>query len=295
MRAATIGHGAVMESTRTRQVGRPVTATGTDRARQVTVTISEVLCVLGTLVGTGVIGTPVAESAGGALSDQATLLAPAGPAFSIWSVIYVGLFAYTIWQWLPGRATDPRLRATGWLAALSMLLNAAWLLVTQTGSVWASVAVILALALVLGLLAQRLVLVSSDASGGPGTVDRIVVEGTFGLYLGWVSVATCANIAAALADSGYTPTSPTADVLAAVVLTVVAALAVFYAWRLGGRTVLVLGIAAAMAWGLGWIAYGRSSEAPESLTTTVVAVVAALVTVAAALVRVGRNEDAARG
>lgn len=264
--------------------------TTTDRARQVTVTVSEVLCVLGTLVGTGVIGTPVSESAGGALSDQATLLAPGGPAFSIWSVIYAGLLAYTVWQWLPGRATDPRLRATGWLAAASMLLNAGWLLVTQTGSVWGSVVVIVALVAVLGVLAHRLVTVTPDASG-TGLADRVVVEGTFGLYLGWVSVATCANIAAALADSGFTPSSPTADVLAAVVLAVVAALGVFYARRLGTLTLLLGGIVVAMAWGLSWIAVGRTSESPESTITAVAAVVAALVIAASFLLHLRTHRE----
>ena len=119
-------------------------ATGQDRLRQVAVTVAEVLCIVGTLVGVGLLGgTRVEESAGGALSAEATRLAPSGPAFSIWSVIYLGLAAYTIWQWLPSSVTE-RTRSTGWLAAVSMLLNAGWLLVTQQGWIWLSVVVILA-------------------------------------------------------------------------------------------------------------------------------------------------------
>ena len=60
------------------------------RSRQIFVTLSAVFCVVGTLFGTGVIGTRVAESSGGDLAADATLIAPAGTAFSIWSVIYVG-------------------------------------------------------------------------------------------------------------------------------------------------------------------------------------------------------------
>ena len=160
--------------------------TGADRGRQVGVTIAEVFCVVGTLVGVGVIGTRVAESSGGALSADATLLAPLGPAFSIWSVVYAGLAAYTLWQWLPSSSTDPRARSTGWLAAASMVLNAGWLLVTQQGWLWASVVVILALVAVLGVLVQRL----ADLGPAPSLVQRVVVDGTFGLYLGWVAVAT---------------------------------------------------------------------------------------------------------
>ena len=84
-----------------------------DRVRQVGVTLAEVFCVIGTLVGVGVIGTRVEESSGGALAADATLSAPAGPAFSIWTPIYLGLAAYTVWQWLPQQATDRRHRAIG--------------------------------------------------------------------------------------------------------------------------------------------------------------------------------------
>ena len=51
---------------------------------------------------------------------------------------------------------------------------------------------ILAQALVLGELAAA---VDPAATGVP---ERVVVDGTFGLYLGWVAVATCANVTAAL-------------------------------------------------------------------------------------------------
>lgn len=102
-----------------------------DRVRQLSVTAAEIFCVVGTLDGVGVLGTRVEESFGGALAADATRMAPAGPAFTIWSVIYAGLAAYTLWQWLPSQTTREVHRRIGWLAAASMLLNAAWLLVTQ--------------------------------------------------------------------------------------------------------------------------------------------------------------------
>lgn len=245
-------------------------ATRGDRVRQAVVTVAGVACVTGTLIGTGVVGTPVADTAGGALSDDATLLAPAGPAFSIWSVIYAGLAAYVVWQWLPGRATSPRLRATGWLAAASMVLNAGWLLVTQQDQVWASVVVIVALLAVLVALVRRL-------AEDPATskVEVVAVDGTFGLYLGWVAVATCANVAAALASDDVTlPALPSA-----LVVVLVASAGVAMSWAFGGRWA----VAAAIAWGLGWLAHGRVSESPESTPVAVVATVAAVVVVLAAV------------
>lgn len=248
--------------------------TSTDRIRQVAVTLAEVFCVFGTLVGVGVLGTSVASTSGGALSAQATLIAPAGPAFSIWGVVYLGLLAYTVWQWLPRNAATERSRATGWLAAVSMVLNAGWLLVTQQGWIWASVVVILALVLTLGLLVRRLTTLVSTS-----IAERVVVDGTFGLYLGWVTVATCANVTAALVASHVDPGRTVGAALAVVVLAVAAALGMVFAVRLGGRW----SVAVAMAWGLAWIAAGRLGATDlHSTPTAVAAIVAALVVLAAA-------------
>jgi len=252
----------------TTQRTAPPTA-GSDRTRQVVVTLAEVFCIVGTLVGVGVIGTRVEESSGGALAADATLLAPLGPAFSIWSVIYAGLAAYTVWQWLPASTADPRARRTGWLAAASMVLNAAWLLVTQQGWLWASVVVILGLVGVLGVLVQRL----ADLGPAPSLVQRVVVDGTFGLYLGWVAVATCANITATLVADGVEPSATSGALVAAAVIAVVVAVAAVVVARTGPRWTF----AAAAAWGLAWIAVGRLTDEPAS---TLVGVVAALAAVA---------------
>ncbi len=255
----------------------------TDRVRQIGVTVSEVFCVVGTLYGVGVLGTRVEESSGGALAADATRLAPAGPAFSIWSVIYVGLAVYTVWQWLPSQTTRAVHRRIGWLAAASMVLNAGWLLVTQQGWIWVSVGVIVALALVLGLLLRRLTSTRTE-----GLVDRVVLDGTFGLYLGWVAVATCANVTAALVASGVQPGPLVSDLAAVLVLVVVAGLGLLFAHRLGGR----YAVAAAMGWGLAWITVGRLTDEPPSLITGIAAAVVALLVLAAAVRQRRRGDEA---
>lgn len=247
--------------------------TRADRARQLAVTASELFCVLGTLVGVGVLGTRVEESSGGALAADATLLAPAGPAFSIWSAVYLGLAAYTVWQWLPAQATSPRMRATGWLTAASMVLNASWLLVTQQGWIWASVVVIGALVAVLGVLVRRLA-----EARPPGALERVVVDATFGLYLGWVTVATCANVTAALVSSGVDPDPPLSTASAVLVLTLAAGVLVLVQRRIAGDWAVAL----AAAWGLAWIAVGRLTDQPSSAVTAVAALVAAAVVLGSA-------------
>lgn len=218
---------------------------------------------LGTLAGFGLLGTRVEESSGGAFAADATLVTPAGPAFSIWSLIYLGLLAYVVWQWRPSERAD----RIWWLAGASMLLNALWLGVTQAGWLWASVLVILTLALVLGLLVRRL-----GERAPASRVEAVVVDGTFGVYLGWVSVAAVANVAAVLVATGVDPGPVWSTTLAVTVVAVAALLGAWFARKLGGRWA----VAAAMAWALCWVAVGRLTDAPRSIVTACAAILAAL-------------------
>lgn len=243
-------------------------------ARRWLVVGAATVMLLGTLYGFGLLGTPVESSVGGSFAATATLIAPATPAFSIWSVIYLGLFAFTVWQLLPAGRT-PRTEAAAGLAAVSMVLNGAWLLVVQAGWIWVSVAVIAALVVTLGLLLRQLA-----ASPASGRIEAGVLDGTFGLYLGWVSVATLANVTAALVSAGAPATGVVADLLAVLVLLVGAGLGVVLATLLGGR----ISIAVAMGWGLSWIAVGRLLIEPLSPVVGVTAALAAIVVAGSAVV-----------
>lgn len=199
-------------------------------------------------VGSGALGgTPVAEAAGGALSADATPVAPAGAAFSIWSVIYTGLAAYAIWQLTPNARRSARQHALRPWALASVVLNAAWIWTVQLDAVWASVLVIIAL---LATLIRLMYILGAPRTGG--VVELVVTDGTFGLYLGWVSVATLANTYAWLAASGV-------DLVTTVPMGVVGIVA---ATAIGVATALLsrgrVAPALATAWGLAWVAVGRT-------------------------------------
>ncbi len=246
-------------------------ATTSDRVRQGVVLVGAVAAVVAAAWGSGAFGGPSQPEVGdGALAPDATLLAPGRPAFSIWSVIYAGLVVWAVRQALPGRATDARERATGWLLLASMLGNAAWLAVVQTGLLGLSVPVIVGLLAV--LVALMLTLLRLPAAS---TTDTVVMDGTAGLYLGWVCVATVANVAAVLADAGVRDLGLGAETWAVIILTVTAAIGVALAVRTRGR----LAVAAALAWGLAWIAVARSTGEPASTPTAVAAGAAAAVVV----------------
>ncbi|PRY18562.1 tryptophan-rich sensory protein [Kineococcus rhizosphaerae] len=231
-----------------------------DGVRQVVVVASAVLGIAGAAIGSGAFGgTPIASAAGGALSADSTLVAPAGPAFGVWSVIYTGLVGLSAWQALPAHREDPRQRATGWWTAASLLLNAVWIGTVQAGGLWLSVVVI---AVLLVVLVRTFTLLLRERP--TSRVEAVLVDGTVGLYLGWVSIATVANTAAALRASGLTGGETG---WAVGVLGVATAVGAFTAVRSRGR----LAFGAGLAWGLGWVAAGRAGAEQNTSTTVAVA------------------------
>ena len=251
-----------------------------DRVRQVTVLVGAIVAIGGAAVGSGAFGgQPIADAADGALSATATPLAPDTPAFSIWSLIYLGLGVFAVVQALPRQGSDPRLRAVSWWVLASMLLNALWIGVVQAGSVGGSVVVILALLAVLAVVFVRLVRLAHT-----GTATSLVTDVTMGLYLGWVSVATLANIAAFLtvADVGELGLGATA--WSVIVLAAGAALSVAYAVFGRGRPSVIVPVGLAMAWGLAWIGLGRTNGPLVDETVATAAFVAAAIALLAPLI-----------
>lgn len=260
--------------------------TKADRTRQAAIAISAVLAVVGATIGSGAFtGTPIAQAAGGALSAQATLVAPGGSAFAIWSVIYLGLIGMAIWQLLPRQRTDPRLRMLGWWICASMLLNAVWILAIQADQLWLSVPVIVIL-----LCTLMVIFRVGRKFRTQNWIEATLMDGTFGLYLGWVSVATIANIAAVLKDAGVGDLALGETTWGIAVLVIAAGIGVAVAVAGRGR----LAVAAALAWGLSWIAIARLQGPLLSGPVASTAISAAVVTVAAAVVMRLRSQKQQR-
>ena len=127
----------------------------------------------------------------GEISDRFQVyFVPAGYVFSIWGIIYIGWIAFTIFQLLPSQRENARLRRLGYLFAISNLANAAWLFCWHYNLFGLSVLVMLTL---LGLLiASYLRLNVNRARVSAG--EYWSVDVMFSVYLGWITVATVANI-----------------------------------------------------------------------------------------------------
>ena len=242
-----------------------------DVIRQLVVAASAVIAVIGSFIGSGAAGgTPIQDAAGGALSAAATQVAPDVPAFSIWSVIYLGLLGYAVWQFLPRQRAAERHRRLGYWIAASLLLNAAWILSVQFDLLALSLPVIVALLAVLGW--SFVICLRHRPSG---RIDALVTDGTVGLYLGWVCVATVANAAAVLHVAGFDGFGAP-DAWAVGILAVAGAIGLGLAVVGNGR----ISPALSLAWGLVWVGVGRLYGELHSTPAGIAAIVAAVAVIA---------------
>ena len=254
-----------------------------DIRRQALIISAAAFMLIAAAVGAGAFGgASVDDLQDGALSAQGSYLAPAGPAFSIWSLIYLGLIAYTVWQALPTQRQDARQRAVGGWIAASMVLNGLWLVTARYLTLWLTVVVI---ALLLAVLARVIVVLGRFPART--AADRILTDGANGLHFGWVTIATVANTAAWFTQIAPESWADAADVWAVAVLGVVLVIGCAAAWATGR-----LAPALATAWGLAWLAVGRLADGRESTPTAIAAIIVAVVLVVVAVIAAVRRRAA---
>ena len=136
----------------------------------------------------------------GEISDRfEVFFVPAGYVFSIWGIIFIGWIAFVIYQFLPAQKENSRLRRLGYWFALSGVLNAAWLFCWHYNLFGLSVLVMLALLATLIVSYLKLDVGRAKVSA----IEKWSMDIPFSIYLGWISVATIANITAYLYSIGW--------------------------------------------------------------------------------------------
>jgi benzodiazapine receptor len=119
------------------------------------------------------------------------LFTPAGYVFSIWSLIYILLATWLVFQF--ERRADVLYTSVSRWFALSCLLNIAWILCWHYGYFALSVVIMVS------LLSTLIVIYLRSKKHQQKKMDLL----PFSIYLGWISVATVANISYLLVDSGW--------------------------------------------------------------------------------------------
>jgi hypothetical protein len=159
-----------------------------DLVRQITVILSVAATIVINILANAL---PLNGLNTGEISDRfQVFFVPAGYVFSIWGLIYIGLIAYAVFQALPSQRENPRLRNTGYLVALSGLANIAWIFLWHYEQFpWTLIAMFTLLALLI-VIYLRLGIGKTTVS----TAETWTVQIPFSIYLGWITVATAANI-----------------------------------------------------------------------------------------------------
>lgn len=227
------------------------------------------------LLATGfAILTPVVRAVGDIGISQAAFaragdetLRAAGYAFSIWSLIYLGLAAYAVWQALP-RNRESRLLATvGWPSALAIAGCGVWIWASAADARWLTVVIILVSAAAMTLGAVR---AARRREGG--WKEGLLAMWPLGLLAGWLTIASALNILSVLTAEGLIGAATSeAWAVGGILAVTPVGLAVLAISRLAAFGVPI-------AWGFAAVAVAERTDQPS--IALLAAFAAAVVTVA---------------
>ncbi|MGB9676041.1 MAG: TspO/MBR family protein [Candidatus Bathyarchaeales archaeon] len=128
-----------------------------------------------------------------------TLITPAGYVFSIWGIIYILLGIFVFYQASPKQKVKEFREKVGYLFIASSVLNIVWIFLWQFEYLIFSVVVIF-------LLLATLIAIYLRLGIGKSTVplrEKIAFHAPFSVYLGWITIASIANVATALVSVNW--------------------------------------------------------------------------------------------
>ena len=207
-----------------------------------------------------------------------TLFTPAGYVFSIWGIIYLGLIALVIYG--ATRAGDELTNKLGYWFAASSILNGLWIVAWHYDLLWLSLVLMLGILATLIAVYERLGIGRTEASAGERWLARLPIS----IYLGWISVATIANVSVlAYANSwgGWGLSAPAWTIIMVVVGGLLNALMI---WR---RREVAYGLV--YAWAAVGIAVANGFSSAIGIVALIVAAAVAVLVVLRLLGRLRRG------
>jgi hypothetical protein len=138
----------------------------------------------------------------GAISNSLfkdVLFIPANYAFAVWGLIYLGLFALAIYQFLPNQKQDEDLRKIGYLLVIASVFQSIW--------VYLFLSRLFALSVVamFGILIPLMIIYHVVGIGKKrvSRTKKLCLHNPVSIYLSWITVATVVNVACALYFHGW--------------------------------------------------------------------------------------------
>lgn len=225
--------------------------------------------VVNTLANLGIINN---RNTGDISDKYDNLFTPAGITFSIWGLIYLTLLGFVIYQlWLAfskGHTDQLTLfmeRLRGWWL-ISCMANSCWLFAWHYELL--PLSILLMLALLVCLLAIHLNF-NISLPRAASRAEKLFVHVPFSLYLGWICIATVANIAAFMVYLGWNGTSIPGTIFLILLCTVGATLLIIR------RHNIIVGLVA--IWALYGIIIKRQSAGGSTATPIIYACIGAMV------------------
>ena len=253
-----------------------------DRLRQILVIVAVLAMIAVNIMANAL---PINGQNTGQISDRFDVFfVPAGYVFSIWGLIYLGLLAYAVYQALPAQAENPDLRSIGYLFVLSCLANIAWIFAWHYNLVALSVLFMLALLGLLIAIYLRLGIGRSQVSAAM----KWFVHVPFSIYLGWITVATIANITSWLYSVQWSGWGISPEMWAVIMLAI--------ATLVGGAMSMTRGdvaYAAVLIWAFIGIALKHQDAAIVSNAAWIAAVVTAILLIIGAYRKRQQGSDPA--
>ena len=158
------------------------------------------------------------------ISDKyPTVLTPAGYAFSIWGLIYLGMAAFAVYQALPANLL--RFRPVRSLYIFSCLLNCGWIYFWHRDQIGICLGLIFTLLIALVFL---LVLFGRTESAG----GSLFTKTAFGTYAGWVTAAAFVNFTIFLNYEGVELSTLAWNLIGVMLIIAAAVAAVIVRWTL---------------------------------------------------------------
>jgi hypothetical protein len=171
---------------------------------------------------------PINGQGTGEISDRFDIyFVPAGYVFSIWGLIYLGLIAFAIYQALPAQRENELLKKISPAYWVGNLANTAWIFL------WHYEIFPLTLAAMLTILATLLYIyiqITRSGSELDGS-QKWLVKFPFSVYLGWISVATIANISQVLFFFDWGGWGIPSTIWAVIMILVATLLGLLMQWR----------------------------------------------------------------
>ena len=142
---------------------------------------------------------PINNRGTGAVSDAyPNLFAPAGLTFSIWGLIYLLLGGYVVYQFTKnGKKNEKLLEKINPLFIITSLANVAWIFAWHYDFIGLSVLIMIVLLLSLIGIADILRVERFTK------LEKLFISAPFGIYFGWITVASIANITVFLVSIGW--------------------------------------------------------------------------------------------